>query len=151
MISQRSCCLIFALLNESMGHIDQVHNNRNEKEKAKRSACTSCGSSIPPQISSAANAACTSNSNVTYLVLCWPSWTLEEGDIAGFFCQENRTDASAENVSGPTTGLRRGQKQSGVSVGRKYLSPIFFRTSRFQVLQGMFVQSFAQMFEELKT
>ena len=29
------------------------------------------------------------------------------------------------------------------------MPPIFFLTSRFQVLQGMFVQSFAQIFEEL--
>ena len=37
-----------------------------------------------------------------------------------------------------------------VTVGSKKSEPIFFFwTSRFQVLQGMFAQSFAQIFEEL--
>ena len=42
-------------------------------------------SSIKLQISSATNAACISNSNVTYLVSCWPPWTVEEGNIASLF------------------------------------------------------------------
>ena len=56
-------------------HISNVHQVR---------AC----SSIKPQISSATNAACISNSNVTYLVSCWPPWTVEEGDIASFFVKD---------------------------------------------------------------
>ena len=44
------------------------------------------GSDINPQISSATNVACISNSNVTYFVSCWPPWTVEEGDISHFFC-----------------------------------------------------------------
>ena len=43
------------------------------------------GSSINPQISSAVSVLCNSNSNVTYL-LCWPPWTVEEGDVAIFCC-----------------------------------------------------------------
>ena len=46
------------------------------------------GSSIKPQISSATNAACISNSNVKYLVSCWPTWTVKEGDIAIYFVKD---------------------------------------------------------------
>ena len=41
-----------------------------------------------PKISSAMNAACNSNSNVTYLVSCWPPWTVAEGDMARFFVKD---------------------------------------------------------------
>ena len=34
-------------------------------------------------------------------------------------------------------------------VGRRKMNHLFFWTSRFQVLQAMFVQIFAQIFEEL--
>ena len=46
------------------------------------------GSSTKAQVSSATNTACISNSNVTYLVSCWPPWTVEEGDIASFFVKD---------------------------------------------------------------
>ena len=46
------------------------------------------GSSIKPQISSATNAACNSNSKVTHWVSCRPPWTVEEGDIASFFVKD---------------------------------------------------------------
>ena len=49
------------------------------------------GSSIKAEISSATNAACISNSNLTYLVSCWRSWTVEERDIARFMLR-CRTD-----------------------------------------------------------
>ena len=68
------------------------------------------GSSIKPQISSANNAACNSNSNVTYISYHADRHEqLEEGDIASFFGQGLRTGASAENVSRPITGLQSGQ------------------------------------------
>ena len=65
------------------------------------------GSSIKPQISSATKTACNNNSNVTYLVSCWPPWTVEEGDLASFFCWRPRTGASSENVPRAITGLSK--------------------------------------------
>ena len=46
------------------------------------------GSGIKPQILSATTAACNSNSNVTFLVSCWPPWTVEEGDPAIFVVKD---------------------------------------------------------------
>ena len=42
------------------------------------------GSRVKPQFLSAMNAACDSNSNVTYLVSYWPPSTVEEGDFGIF-------------------------------------------------------------------
>ena len=41
------------------------------------------------------------------------------------FCSGPRTGASGENVSPPTTGLRKRQEWSGVSVGKQHLSFFF--------------------------
>ena len=46
------------------------------------------GSGIRPQSSSATNAARISNPKVTYLVSCWPPWTVEESDTARFFVKD---------------------------------------------------------------
>ena len=84
----------------TVNEINRAGSSRNESDYFRRGTqisfplleSRSCenfwlraGSSIKPQISSATNAACISNSNVTYLVSCWPQWTVEEDDIASFF------------------------------------------------------------------
>ena len=53
-------------------------------------------------------------------------------------------------MSGPTTGLQNGQEQSGVTVGIQYFVFDFFLNDPIlQVLRGMAVRQFAQIFEDL--
>ena len=89
------------------------------------------------------NAACNSCSNVTYQVFSVILTAMNSGRgwHSHFFCSGRRTGASGENVSPPTTGLRKRQQWSGVSVGKPFFFPIFFGTRRLQVLQGMSVKS----------
>ena len=74
---------------------------------------TSWFSSVSPQISSAKNAACNGNSNVTYQGIWYHAdrheqWKRVTPPVFFFFVEEPRTGASTENVSGPITGLKRG-------------------------------------------
>ena len=62
----------------------------------------------------------------------------------------SRSGASSENVSRPITDLQTGQISIGIYCRKKNDDPFFFWASRFQVLQGMFVQSFARKIEELR-
>ena len=120
-----------------------------KQQGAENTKWIRAASGLNPQISSATNAARISHSNATYLVSCWPPWSMEEGGMACFFCQGPRTGASAENVS-PTN--HRPSNRSNIDrylLQEKKMSHFFFWTSRFQVLQGMFVQNFAKKFEEL--
>ena len=72
--------------------------------------------------------------------------SFKEGNMATFFPKIGSSD---ENVSPPTTGHQKGQKRSGVSVGKPFF-PIFVWTRRLQVLQGMSVRkSFTQTFANL--
>ena len=57
--------------------------NHIEKRKYVRA-----GSSLSSQIVSATTAAYNSYSHVTYLLLFWPPWTVEEGKVASFFVQD---------------------------------------------------------------
>ena len=61
-----------------------------------------------------------------YFLSYWSSWTVEEGDMVTFFSGP-RIGASGENVSPPTTGHRKGQNWSGVSVGKKLFSFFFLK------------------------
>ena len=46
------------------------------------------GSSFSAQSAvSAVNAACNTHSNVTYLLSCWPPWTVGDGGMSSFFVQ----------------------------------------------------------------
>ena len=59
-----------SLRNDPYQHFNKLTGLR--KETPPRTWCARAGSSIYPQISSATNAACNSNSIVTYLVSCRP-------------------------------------------------------------------------------
>ena len=89
------------------------------------------GSSLSPQSVSATNAACNTYSNVTYLASCWPTWTVEEGDMAScFFRSGPRTGPSGENMSPPTMGVQKGQQWSGVYVRRDIFFFFFLFSER---------------------
>ena len=86
--------------------------------------CTSWFKRITP-ISSATNAACSSNnSKVTtaYLASCWPPWMVEEGDIWHsqlVYEDPGLAPAPKINVSRPITGLQEVHNSQAFTVGRK--------------------------------
>ena len=80
---------------------------------------------------------------------CWPPWTVEEGDVASLFVKDLGL-ALAPNMSRPITDLQRGQQWIGIYC-RKKEGSLCFWTSRFQVIQCMFVRGFAPKIEELTT
>jgi len=50
---------------------------------------------------------------------------MEEGDMASCFCSGPRTGGSGANVSQLTTGRQKGNKWSGVHVGKHIFPPLF--------------------------
>ena len=74
---------------------------------------------------------------------------MEEGDIAIFFAKDLGLALAPKMCPDQSQAFKKVNNSQAFTVGRKKKDPLFFWTSRFQVLQGMFVQSFAQVFEEL--
>ena len=82
------------------------------------------GSSIKPQLSSATNAACNSNSNVTFGIML-TAMNSGRGWQSQFFCLGTKTGASTEKVSRPITGLQRSHNSHPFIVGRKKMALFF--------------------------
>ena len=75
---------------------------------------------------------------------------MEEGDISSFFAKDLGLALVPKMCPNQSQAIKEVNNSQAFTVGRKKNDPIpFFWTSRFQVLQGMLVQSFAQMLEEL--
>ena len=73
-----------------------------------------------------------------------------EGDIAIFFVKDLGLALAPKMCPNQSQTFKRSNIDRHLTaVGRKKMSHFFFLTSRFQVLQGMFVESFAQKIEEL--
>ena len=110
-----------------------ISNISNRSAQPQEFIYVRAGSSVSPQVSSATNAACNSNSNVTHILLSVFGIMLTAMNSSGrglhsqfFFCEGPRTGASAAKVSRPITGLRRGQYSQAFTVGRKIYNPFFF-------------------------
>lgn len=73
---------------------------------------------------------------------------MEEGDIASFPVEVLGL-ASGETVSRSTTGLKKGQQQSGVFVGKNGFFCTFFSERARSIPQGVSVKKIAQLFEDL--
>ena len=67
----------------------------------------------------------------------------EEGDIASFFVEDLGLALAPKMCLDQSHTFEEVKKRYAFTVGKKKW------TSRFQVLQGIFVQSFAPKFEEL--
>ena len=80
---------------------------------------------IKPQISSATNAACNSNSNATYLVSYWPPWTAEEGGIASFFGKVLGLVLAPKMCPHQSQGFKEVNISQAFTVGRRK-NAIFF-------------------------
>ena len=99
--------------------------------QAMGKCCPNCftlraGSSVKPQISSATNAACNSNSNVTYLVSCRPPWTVEEGDVSSFFFGKDLELALAPKMCpDQSQAFKEVNNSQALTVGRKKVAPFF--------------------------
>ena len=75
---------------------------------------------------------------------------MEEGDVARFFAKDQGLVLAPKMCLDQSQAFEEVNNSQEFTVGRKKIgSSFFFWTSRFQVFQGMFVQSFAQIFEEL--
>ena len=79
------------------------------------------------------------------MVSFWLPWTAEEGDTARILLKGLGFALGAKMRADQAQAFKEIKNSQAFTVGRKNK----FCTSRFQVLQGMFVQSFAQIFEEL--
>ena len=74
--------------------------------------------------------------------------TVEEGDRASFSVKDLRLALTPKTCPDQSQDFKEVTSRQAFTVGRKQDGP-FFLTSRFQVLEGMFVQCLAQIFEEL--
>ena len=102
----------------------------------------------PTEILSLTIAACTIYSNVTHIGIIFSPTNRKRGWHGHFFTGP-WIGASGENVSPPAAGHQKGQKWSGVSVGKTYFPFFFLWTRRLQVLQGMSVKRFTQAFQDV--
>ena len=73
---------------------------------------------------------------------------MEEGDIASFLAKDLGLALAPKTCPDQSQAFKEVKYSRAFTVERIEKIPIFFWTSRFQVLQGIFVQSFfAQIFE----
>ena len=98
--------------------IRSEHITRGAKRKGKRD--TRCFTRKAHHCARHECYACCSHSNVTYVVSCWPPWTVEECCIASFSLVRThaRTGASTAVMSPPTKGVHKGQQWSRAHAGR---------------------------------
>ena len=71
---------------------------------------------------------------------------MEEGNIASLFVKGLGLAQAPKMCPDQSQAFK---EVNNSQEGKTKKKTFFFGTSRFQVLQGMFVQSFAQIFEEL--
>ena len=72
---------------------------------------------------------------------------MEESDIASLFGKDLGLALAPKMCPDQSQASKEVNSSQAFTAGRKKLDPFFFWTSRSQVLQGMFVQSFAQILE----
>ena len=73
---------------------------------------------------------------------------MEEVDLTSFFVKEPGLTLALKMCPNHSQAFEEVNNSQAFTVGKTKIT-LFFRTSRFQVLQGTHVQSFAQVFEEL--
>ena len=106
-------------------------------------------SRIEPQISSSTNAACISDSNDTYLVSCWPPWTVKEGDIASFFLVQDLGLALAPKMCPDQSQTFKEVNNSQAFTAWRKKTTLFFLDQPLPGAPRHVCTSFEQIFEEL--
>ena len=69
---------------------------------------------------------------------------MEEGDIAAFFAKDLGLALAPKLCTDQSHAFKEVNNSQAFTVGKKKAQFLFYLASRFQVLQGIFVQRFAQ-------